>query len=300
MLKNCFCLPKLLYFLRTCTCSNHPALLEKYDKTVRDGLPKVCNVNFNDTSSTQLALPAEMGGLGVSSTSLLALPAFLTTAFGASDFLATISSGTFENVSFTKALEKWVSLTNAQESPLDGTQRNRTQPVFVKTAQDLVSRIDDKRSKFFNAPQGKLGSQWVNVVPCKNLGLKLDDQQFRISIGLRLGVNICVAHTCHCGKRVQQDGFYGLSCTKSAGRFSRHATLNSLKKQTLGSLDSWCGMSQLWMLLHRLNQGSLCKPRTTAIEAEARKTEKYPELIDNGYIFQPVAFEVQGSLGKSS
>ena len=29
----------------------------------------------------------------------------------------------------------------------------------------------------------------------------------------------------------------GLSCTKSAGRFSRHATLNSLIKQTLGSLD---------------------------------------------------------------
>ena len=35
MLKNCFSLPKLLYFLRTSTCFNHPALLEKYDKTVR-------------------------------------------------------------------------------------------------------------------------------------------------------------------------------------------------------------------------------------------------------------------------
>ena len=30
------------------------------------------------------------------------------------------------------------------------------------------------------------------------------------------------------------------------------------------------------------------------------KIEKYLELIDNGYIFQPVAFEVQGSLGESS
>ena len=34
--------------------------------------------------------------------------------------------------------------------------------------------------------------------------------------------------------------------------------------------------------------------------AEARKTEKYRELIDNGYIFQPVALEVQGSFGESS
>ena len=293
MLKNCFSLPKLLYFLRTSTCFNHPALLEKYDKTVRDGLSKVCNVNFDDISSTQLALPAEMGGLGVSSASLLALPAFLASAFGASDFLTMIFSEPFEDVSFTKALEKWLSLTNEQESPLDGTQKNWTQPVYVKTAQDLISRMDDKRSKVFNAHQGKFGSQWLNVVPCKNLGLKLDDQQLRISIGLRLGANICVAHTCHCGIRVERDGLNGLSCTKSAGRFSRHATLNSLIKQTLGSLDlpsmleprglyrtdgkrpdgvtmiPWeMGKQLVWdvtvvdaLAPSRLNQGSLCNPR---------------------------------------
>ena len=67
----------LLYFLRTSTCFNHPALLEKFGRTVRDGLSKVCNVNFDDISNTQLALPAEMGGLGVSSASLLALSGFL-------------------------------------------------------------------------------------------------------------------------------------------------------------------------------------------------------------------------------
>ena len=50
----------------------------------------------------------------------------------------------------------------------------------------------------------------------------------------------------------------------------------------------------------RLNQGSLCNPGTTATEAEARKIEKYRELIDNGYIFQPVALEVQGFLTESS
>ena len=64
-LKNCFSLPKLWYFLRTSTSSNHPALWEKYDKTVRDGLSKVGNVNFHSISSTQLALHAEMGRLMV-------------------------------------------------------------------------------------------------------------------------------------------------------------------------------------------------------------------------------------------
>ena len=38
----------------------------------------------------------------------------------------------------------------------------------------------------------------------------------------------------------------------------------------------------------RLNQGSLCNTGSTATEAEERKIEKYCELIDNGYTFQPV------------
>ena len=106
--------------------------------------------------------------------------------------------------------------------------RKGTQPVYVKTAQDLISRMDDKRSKKFNVHQGKFVSQWLNVVPCNNLRLTLEDQQLRNSIGLRLGANICVANTCHCGKRVERDCLHGLSCTESPGRFSRHASHNSL------------------------------------------------------------------------
>ena len=156
---------------------------------------------------------------------------------------------------------------------------------------------------------------------------ELDDQQLRIPIGLRLGANICVAHVCHCGKRFERDGLRGLSCTKCAGCFSSQATLISLLKHTLASLDvpsklelrglyrtgrecpdgfkmiPWELSKQLvWDVTvvdafapSRLNQGSLCNQGTTATEAEARKIENYRELIDHGYIFQPVALEVQRS-----
>ena len=49
----------------------------------------------------------------------------------------------------------------------------------------------------------------------------------------------------------------------------------------------------------RLNQCSLCNPGTTVTDGGAFKFEKYRELIDNGYIFQPVAMEVQCSLSES-
>ena len=42
------------------------------------------------------------------------------------------------------------------------------------------------------------------------------------------------------------------------------------------------------------------QPGTTATEAEPRKIEKYCELLDNGYLFQPVTLEVHGSSGESS
>ena len=48
MLKNWLSLPKLLYFLRTSLCFNHPALSEKCNKTVRDALSKVGKVNIED------------------------------------------------------------------------------------------------------------------------------------------------------------------------------------------------------------------------------------------------------------
>ena len=143
--------------MRISTSFHHRALLEKYDKTVREGLYKGCNVNFDDISSTQLARSAQMDGLGVPSASVLALRAFWASASDASDFLTTIFVETFEDVSFTKTLEKWLSLTNEQESPIDGTQKNWKQPVYVKTAQNLNSRMNYKRSKVLNAHQGKFG-----------------------------------------------------------------------------------------------------------------------------------------------
>ena len=192
--------------------------------------------------------------------------------------------------------------------------------------------MDDKRSKIFDAHQGKFGCQWLNIVSCKNLGLKLDILQLRISLGWCLGANICVTHTCHSDERVERDSLHGLSCTKSLGRFSRHAILNSLIKQTLESLDlppmleprglyrtdgkrpdvvtmiAWeIGKQLVWEVTvvdalapSCLNKGSLCNPGTTATKVEAPKIEKYRELMSNGHVFQSVVLEEQGSLGESS
>ena len=186
--------------------------------------------------------------------------------------------------------------------------------------------------KRFNAFKDRFGSQWLNVIPSKSLRLRLSDQQFRIAIGLRLVSKICERHKCVCGKDVTEDGWHDLSGLKSAGRFSRHSNLNALMKQGLSSthipsvleprhlyrtdqkrpdgltLVPMAGGKQLlWdvtvvdsLAPCRINAGSVCNPGTAAAKAEERKIDKYKDLENDGYLFQPLAFEIQGVAGPST
>ena len=128
-----------------------------------------------------------------------------------------------------------------------------------------------------------------------------------------------------CGK--DEDGWHGLLCLKSAGKFSRHSNLNALIKQSLSStrippvleprhlyrtdqkrpdglaLVPWAVAKQLlWdvtvedsLAPCRNNAGSVCNP-----EAEEQKIDKYKVLVNDVYPFQPLAFEIQGAAGSST
>ena len=50
----------------------------------------------------------------------------------------------------------------------------------------------------------------------------------------------------------------------------------------------------------RNNAGSVCNPGTAAAEAEERKINKYKDLVNDGYLFQPLAFEIQEAAGPST
>ena len=128
--------------------------------------------------------------------------------------------------------------------------------------------MDDKRSEVFNAHQGKFGSQSLIVVPCKNLGLKLDYQQLRISIALSLGANICgTVYTVFHAPRVlvashvmllsilsksrHWDLSTCLQCSNRVDFTELMANAQTVLPWFLGKwVNSWSAMSSSWMLLH--------------------------------------------------
>ena len=64
----------------------------------------------------------------------------------------------------------------------------------------------------------------------------MDDETLWISVALRLGLNVCLAHQCRCGATVQSDGLHPLSCRFSAGRFPRHSAVNSIIKRSIDTV----------------------------------------------------------------
>ena len=77
---------------------------------------------------------------------------------------------------------------------------------------------------------------WLQVLPVSALGLRMENEVFRVATGLRLGMPLCQPHTCQqCGTPVDCLGTHGLHCRKSVGRHPRHLVINDLVKRSLGS-----------------------------------------------------------------
>ena len=61
----------------------------------------------------------------------------------------------------------------------------------------------------FLAASSKHSGDWLYALPVTSCGMRLDDEAVRVAIGLRLGLELCVPHQCHCGaKWTHSDAMY--------------------------------------------------------------------------------------------
>ena len=139
---------------------------------------------------------------------------------------------------FAAELTKWTTLCNV-ELPiveLRGLQRWwDLQPIVEKSfAGSLEARNMNEKACLLVVSSKESGA-WLNNLPAACLSNLLDDGSLRISVVLRLGAPICEPHTCKCSAAVEIHGRHGLSCRYSAGRHSRHSSLNKSLRRALVS-----------------------------------------------------------------
>ena len=85
-------------------------------------------------------------------------------------------------------------------------------------------------ARIMTAAQGHPGD-WITAYPIAQDGTRMDDKTLRISVAVRVSLNVCLAHQC-CGATVQSDGLHPLSCRYTAGRLPRYSAINNIIKRS--------------------------------------------------------------------
>jgi hypothetical protein len=204
-------------------------------------------------------------------------------------------------------------------------QRAWDRPVIDASKGQLWNSLSDNRDvarlTSVSAPHS---GDWLLALPITSCGLRLDDEALRVSVGLRLGANLCMAHTCPCGAEVDCSGIHGLSCRRACGCQSRHHAVNDIIWRAFGSagipaskepsgllrddgkhpdgvsLIPWSqGRCVCWdvtfvdsLAASYLNRSASLQGGAAEFAAE-RKVEKYSKLPAS-VIFQPIAIECLG------
>jgi len=160
--------------------------------------------------------------------------------------------------------------------------------------------------------------------------LRLDDEAVRVAVALRLGLKVCVPHSCHCGQDVDAWGLHASVCKHAPGRIQRHHALNDIIARACASagvpvskepsglfpgdirrpdgitLIPWqAGKALAWdpTVTSTLADSYIHQSATTAGAAAelaaARKVSKYDD-IPVSFMFQPVALETLGPINDSA
>ena len=61
---------------------------------------------------------------------------------------------------------------------------------------------------------------WLFALPIALCGLKLDDEAVRVAVGLRLGLDLCIPHQCHCGSPVDAHGLHSFVWQRPENNFT--------------------------------------------------------------------------------
>src|SRR6267154_3771127 len=211
ILKNLLSIPALLHIIRSSPCSGHPSL-QAFDDILRDYLSSVLNVDLNDGQWLQAVLPVRDGGLGIRSSMQLTPSAFLASATASAPLISAILGATdnlASDISLSPAAGDWQLLSGVDPClvPLPASQRSWDSFVVSRSKDTLVGSLTDDLSQArLKAVMSPHSSDWLHAFPISSVGLRLSNEEIRVSAGLRLGTMLCTPHVCACNAPVNALG----------------------------------------------------------------------------------------------
>ena len=162
------------------------------------------------------------------------MSAYLSSLCGSLDFCDQIhrSQNAYAD-QITWSLEAWKLNVSEQTEvpPILSVQRKLTMPPMQYQARQFLEKNPEENTRLQGLMSPGAGD-WLNALPSRALCLQLDDKEFRIAMGFRLGAPVCTTHKCSCCEMVDTLGKHSLVCKKSR---SVHALLDIQWETTLST-----------------------------------------------------------------
>lgn len=238
LLRSCFGAPKLMYILRTAQCWGH-SLLEEFDNQMRAGLEMILNIRLSDIQWKQATLPIRDGGLGFRRVSMLASSAYIASAASTRSLVsAVLDTVEWSDVHLDEILESRSSTKPTGDEQLLTSQKVWDRPLIaIERAAVWSSNNDPLNQARLGAVSSPHSGDWLLTIPVASCGLGLSNEAVRVAVGLRLGLELCAPHQCHCGETADSGGHHGLVCKRSTGRAARHFAVNDIIWRALVKAD---------------------------------------------------------------
>ena len=242
IIRHCLFVPKFTFYLRSTPIWMYSNLMQNLDDLIRKTLSEILNCTFDDRSWTQATLPIRFGGLGIRKISSVALPAFLSSVHSTHDLFGNIISpslGDIEVAHLADAKKAWEMACPGQNFPLNSkSQKLWDEPICRDVHKHLIDTASSPadRARLLAVSTHESG-YWLHAIPSATFGTLFDRNTLTLAACLRLGIKTNEPHRCQCGEKVDVLGHHGLSCQRSAGRFSRHAAINDIIRRALVTVN---------------------------------------------------------------
>lgn len=288
------------------------------DNILRSTLKSVLNIQLPEQAWQQASLPIKLGGIGVRK------PSDLVTSTYISSFKTVNELANLDDSYFKQALEIW-SLQSSNRQPPQSNKQKEWDSIIAQSrlTQLIESATPSERCRLVSASDPYSGD-WLQCLPNRQMGLHMQDDDFRCSLCFRLGLQVFEPHKCKCGEEVDALGRHGFVCRRNNGRILRHSMANeclsrslataglpnvleppnvteSLRPDGLTTIPFNSGKSLAWdftsphpmvaaYLNIAYNRGAVSNL------SEEKKDKKYQSLNDR-YCFTPVAIDTIGAYG---
>lgn len=239
LLKTCFTVPKLIYFMRTVPTWRIQDRIDFIDNHLKEALVSILNIQLDENQWTKASFPVRLGGLGIRKLKDIAFPAFLASTHSVKELLSNLID-IKDNDSEIPFLDEGMQIWNeSNESlPINPEKQKNWDIINIERISEQLKFKSDIEKFRFHSLQNQFSGAWLTATLNPNLGTLLNNDTIRTCVGLRLGSNICQPHSCSkCGSPVDSLGRHGLSCLKNKGKYSCHFDLNRILQQSLSSIN---------------------------------------------------------------